>query len=166
MLRRFVRWGWAAAPGQREARSDTCNDTHSSQIDDVLLCPTLHTNVNAAADGGETQAYCSVSIAGGNFDHKPVHTRLPIGAIRLWDAKKPTAHTTQDGCNAHSKWNVVTLPAGLKCNDTCVQRKHTWMSRSHRILQDSKTTSVPRSKKSMLALRTTPPTPTIPRRQS
>jgi hypothetical protein len=35
------RWGWAAAPGQREARSDTCNDTPGGPVRRCVCCAEL-----------------------------------------------------------------------------------------------------------------------------
>jgi len=85
---------------------------HQSRIDDILMCPALHASAKAEtpATGNAPEAYCSVSVVGGNFDHNPVHARLPADAIRLWDAKKPATPKNPDGDGARTKWKNVILP--------------------------------------------------------
>ena len=83
--------------------------THSSRIDDILLCPTLQRAVKEGAKE-HLDAYETVSIPGGHFDHLPVHVRIPANAIRFWDPAIPTPQTPPGNDDGSSRWRDVILP--------------------------------------------------------
>ena len=88
-----------------------CNGqiAHSSRIDDILLCPTLQKAINEGAKE-HLEAYETVSIPGGHFDHRPIHVRIPTNAIHLWDPTTAEPPQTPSDDAGPARWRDVVLP--------------------------------------------------------
>jgi hypothetical protein len=76
-------------------------DTHHSRIDDVLLAAQT-----SAAANKEGTVFEQVYECGGNFDHKPLCTFIPLAGIRLLPAPAARVVTEQ----APSTWSRIQLP--------------------------------------------------------
>ncbi|GLC61481.1 hypothetical protein PLESTB_001761100 [Pleodorina starrii] len=93
---------------------------HESRIDDILCNKILTTRLDLYKITSGVSAYETVTVPGGHFDHKPLHGRMPIEAVRLFDCPTSAAHNpnTADTTPTSTKWQTVKLPITKSTLDT------------------------------------------------
>ncbi|PNH00350.1 hypothetical protein TSOC_013835 [Tetrabaena socialis] len=112
-------------PGARDrtyTQTQNGRGTHHSRIDDILLSPSAHASLKAHSQQRPREtAYESVTECGGLFDHKPLHARLPTGALKVYAATPPAPQYAPEP-DAPRTWNDVVLPVARPRLDAAKRR--------------------------------------------